>query len=52
MRILVQIFHVGMRGSTVEVEVIFFDVLAMIAFVAVRPKDVPSDRVMLVPERH
>src|SRR6266581_3700375 len=53
MWILVQIFHVGVRGSTVEVEVIFFDILAMIAFVAGQAeKTFLQNWVMLVPERH
>ena len=32
MRILVEILHVGMRRRAVEVEVVFFDILAMVAF--------------------
>jgi len=50
LRILVQILHVGMRGSAVEVEVIFLYILAMIAFVAGKPKK-PffQDRITFVP---
>ena len=51
LRILVEILHVRMRRRTVEVEVVFFDVLAVVAF-AVREPEEPllEDRVFSIPE--
>ena len=37
LRILVEVLHVAVRRSVVEIEVIFFDVLAVIAFDGTRP---------------
>src|SRR5256885_10071163 len=53
MRILVQIFHIGMCRSTVEVEVIFFDILAVVALVAGQTeKTFLQNWVVLVPESY
>ena len=51
LRILIEVLHVGMCRCAVEVEVIFFDVLAVVAF-AVREPEEPllEDRVFPVPE--
>src|SRR6516162_605173 len=37
-RILVQIFHVGMAGRAVEIKVVFFHVLSVISFLAGQSK--------------
>src|SRR6516164_8834947 len=37
-RILVQIFHVGMAGRAIEIKVVFFDVLSVISFLAGQSK--------------
>ena len=39
LRILIQILHVTMRWRGVEIKIIFFDVLAVIAFVAREAKN-------------
>src|SRR5205823_8219192 len=53
LRVLVQVLHVGVRRSAIEIEVIFFDILAMIAFVAGQAeKTFFQNWVMLIPERH
>src|SRR5271170_835699 len=52
MRIFVEILHVGMRRCTVEVEITFFYVLAMIAFFAGEAEEAfLEDGVALVPQR-
>ena len=38
LRILVEVLHVRMRWSAVEIEVVFLRVFAMIAFAGVKPK--------------
>ena len=50
--IFIEILHVGMGGGRVEVEVIFFNVLPMIAFIAGEAKE-PffQDRITAIPER-
>ena len=52
LRILVQILHVRVRRRAVEVEVVLFDVLAVIAF-AVRETEEAffQDRIFAIPER-
>src|SRR5215467_2787808 len=52
LRIFVEILHVRMGGRTVEVEVILFDILAMIAFaVGQAEQALLEDRILAVPER-
>ena len=50
--IFIEILHVGVGGGRVEVEVIFFNVLSMIAFIAGEAKE-PffQDRITAIPER-
>src|SRR5258708_21020169 len=51
LRIFVQILHVGMSRCRIEVEVILFDVFAVIAFVSGQAKKtLLEDRVLSVPE--
>ena len=51
LRVLVEILHVGMRWRAVEVEVIFFDVFAVVALAVGEPEE-PffENRVFPVPE--
>ena len=52
LRIFVEIFHVGVGRRAVEVEVVFLDVLAVIAFgVGEAEEPLLQDRVLPVPER-
>src|SRR5580658_601895 len=52
LRIFVQILHVGMRGSAVEVEVTFFYVLAVIAFFSGEAEEsLFEDGIALIPQR-
>ena len=39
LRVLVEPFHVGVRGRRVEVEIVFLDVLAVIALAIGQPKE-------------
>src|SRR5262249_60753258 len=50
--IFVEILHVGVSGGRVEVEVIFFDVLPMVALIAREAKE-PffQERIAAIPER-
>ena len=51
LRILVQIFHVRVRGRAVEVEVVLLDVLAVVALaVGEAVEALLQDRVVLVPQ--
>jgi hypothetical protein len=51
LRILIQIFHVGVRGRVVEIEVVLLDVVSMVAFGVGQTKE-PffQDRIGAVPE--
>jgi hypothetical protein len=52
LRILVEVFHVGMRRRAVEVEVIFFDVLAVVSLAVRKPeKTFLQNRIFAVPQR-
>ena len=52
LRVFVQIFHVGVSGSAVDVEVILLDILAMVPLAVGEPKQaLLQDRIPLVPER-
>ncbi len=52
LRILVQVFHVRVAGKVVEVEVVFLDVLAVIALVAGQPEHpLLEERIGAVPQR-
>ena len=51
LRVLIEVLHVGMCRRAVEVEVIFFDVLAVVAFAVCEPEEpLLEDRVFSVPE--
>src|SRR5277367_3881875 len=53
MRVLVEVLHVGVRGSAVEVEVVLLYVLAMITFaVGQAEKPLLEDRILAVPQRN
>src|SRR5207244_1238053 len=53
LRVLVQVLHVGMRGRRVEIEVVFFDVLAVIPLAARQPEGpLFEDRISTVPQRN
>src|SRR5437764_1391185 len=53
MRILVEILHVGMRRRRIEVEVVFLDILTVIALVASQSENALfQDGVASVPQRH
>src|SRR5262249_1154516 len=50
--VLVEEFHVGVRGRGVQVEVVFLHILAVIAFVAAKPKQTfLQNRIAAIPER-
>ena len=52
LRILVEVFHVGVRGRAVEVEIILFHVLAMIGLTVCQAKHaLLENRVAPVPKR-
>ena len=52
LRILVQIFHVGVRRRAVEIKIVLFDILAMIAFaVGQAEESFLENRIFAVPER-
>jgi len=49
--VFVQVLHVGMRGRAVEIEVVLFDILAVIPFASRQPKQALfQDRIMFIPE--
>src|SRR5215813_14868738 len=51
LRVLVEILHVGVSRSAVKIEVIFFDVLAVIAFGIGKSKEsLLEDRILPVPQ--
>ena len=53
MRILVEVFHVGVRRSAVQIEVVLLDVLAVVAFVARQPEcALLQDRIATIPQGH
>ena len=53
LRILVQVLHVGVRGRAVEVEVILFDILAVIALAVGQPKQALLQyRILVVPQTY
>src|ERR1700689_122699 len=53
LRILVQILHVRMRGSAIEVEVMLLHVLAVVALVSGQAKEpFLEEGIALVPQRH
>ena len=53
MRILVQVLHVRVRGGAVEVEIVFLNVLAMIAFAICQAKQTFfQDGIPAIPERN
>ena len=51
LRILVEILHVGVRGRAVEIEVVFLDILAVIAFaIGQAEESLLQDRVPAIPQ--
>src|SRR5262249_21291359 len=53
LRILVQIFHIGMCGRRIEIEVVLLHILAVIAFVSSQPEQaLLENRVSFIPKRH
>ncbi len=53
MRILVEILHVGMRGGAVEIEVVFFDVFAVVGLtVRQTERTFLENRVFAIPQGH
>ena len=51
LRVLVEIAHIGVRGGTVEVEVVFLDVLTVISLVPCEAKNpLFQDGVALIPQ--
>ena len=52
LRIFVEILHVGMGRRAVEVEVVFLDILAVIAFAVGQPEQAfLENRILAVPQR-
>ena len=53
LRILVQVLHVGVRGSAVHVEVVLLHILAVVALAVGEPEQALfQDGIALVPQRH